>query len=290
MRMWMKKHPWLFWAMVLGICGLSGSQLRGDVPRLINYQGKLTDQLGAPLNLEAEMTFSLYTEPVGGGVIWTETRTVQVTEGFFNVLLGGGVPLEPDYFLDHSQTYLGVKVGEDPEMIPRQEFASAAYALRAEVADEISPAGRVALLETVYPVGSIYISTLSANPADLLGFGTWTAYGAGRVLAGYDAADADFNASEKTGGAKSFNNSHYHNASDLRAAIGAVNNNAGSIGYQATGAISGVSYTYAISAGNISISHINHATPVYGTTDSQQSSSQSLIQPYITVYIWKRTG
>jgi hypothetical protein len=38
-------------------------------------------------------------------------------------------------------------------------------------------------LATLYPVGSIYINaTSSTNPATLLGFGTWTAFGAGRVM------------------------------------------------------------------------------------------------------------
>lgn len=277
--------------VALGILALPlSARLLAEVPRLINYQGKLTDLLGGPVNQETEMTFALYTGPAGGEAIWTETQSVAVTEGIFNVLLGNVNPLTPEYFLDHPETYLGVKVGLDAEMLPRQELASAAYAMRAEIADSISPAERLSILEVVYPIGAIYISTLSTNPADLLGFGIWSSFGAGRVLVGYDGSDAAFNAGEKIGGAQAFNNSHYHNASDLRAAIGAVNSNAGSIGYQAAGAISGVSYTYAISSGNISISHINHSTPVYGTTDSQQSGSQSLLQPYITVYTWRRTG
>jgi len=48
-----------------------------------------------------------------------------------------------------------------------------------------------AALQAVYPVGSIYINATSAsNPNTLLGFGTWTAFGAGRVLVGLDAGDA----------------------------------------------------------------------------------------------------
>lgn len=266
------------------------SLLRGEVPGLINYQGKLTDDLGIPVNAELEMGFALYTEVSGGWAIWSESQDVTVTDGVFNVLLGKASPLGTDNISPYPSIYLGVRVGEDPEMLPRQEIASAAYALKAGTADRLTDSGRLQILEAVYPVGAVYLSTLSANPADILGFGTWATFGAGRVLVGYDEGDSNFNAGEKTGGAKSFNNSHYHNASDLRAAIGAVNDHPGSIGYRAGGAIPGVSYTYAITGGNISISHINHSTPVYGTTDTQQSSSQSLLQPYITVHIWKRTG
>lgn len=266
------------------------SLLRGEVPGLINYQGKLTDVLGIPVNAELEMAFSLYTEAAGGWAIWSESQDVTVTDGVFNVLLGKASPLGTDNISPYPSIYLGVRVGEDPEMMPRQEMASAAYALKAGTADCLTESGRLQILEAVYPVGAVYLSTLSANPADILGFGIWASFGAGRVLVGYDGGDTDFNSGEKAGGAKSFNNSHYHKASDLRAAIGAVNNNAGSIGYQAGGAIPGISYTYAITGGNVAITHINHSTPVYGTTDTQQSSSQSLLQPYITVYIWKRTG
>jgi microcystin-dependent protein len=53
----------------------------------------------------------------------------------------------------------------------------------------------------LYPVGSVYLSTTATNPSAYFG-GTWVAYGQGRVLVGVDAADPDFDAAGKTGGAK----------------------------------------------------------------------------------------
>ena len=41
----------------------------------------------------------------------------------------------------------------------------------------------------VFPVGAIYSSTSSTNPGTSLGFGTWTAFGAGRVLVGNGVTD-----------------------------------------------------------------------------------------------------
>jgi hypothetical protein len=58
------------------------------------------------------------------------------------------------------------------------------------------------VIDALYPVGSLYVSTLSTNPGTLLGRGTWAAHGAGRVLVGHDSGDADFDAEGKTGGAK----------------------------------------------------------------------------------------
>lgn len=115
---------------VIGVLACWPANVRGGVPRLINYQGKLTDALGVPSTLESEVTFSLYARATGGVAIWSETQNVIFTDGVFNVLLGAVNPLLPDYFSGHPEIYLGVRLGTDPEMVPRQEFTSAAYALK----------------------------------------------------------------------------------------------------------------------------------------------------------------
>jgi hypothetical protein len=53
-----------------------------------------------------------------------------------------------------------------------------------------------------FPVGSVFIAVVSTDPATLLGYGTWSAFGAGRVLVGLDSGDTDFDTAEETGGAK----------------------------------------------------------------------------------------
>lgn len=58
------------------------------------------------------------------------------------------------------------------------------------------------VIDALYPVGSLYTSTLSTNPGTLLGRGTWSAFGAGRVMVGHNSGDADFDTAEETGGAK----------------------------------------------------------------------------------------
>ena len=53
-----------------------------------------------------------------------------------------------------------------------------------------------------YPIGSIFTAVVSTDPATLLGYGTWAAFGAGKVLVGRDSGDTDFDTAEETGGAK----------------------------------------------------------------------------------------
>ena len=40
--------------------------------------------------------------------------------------------------------------------------------------DENNVLNKTSLLEAIYPIGSVYISTVFTNPQDLFGFGTWT--------------------------------------------------------------------------------------------------------------------
>lgn len=65
-----------------------------------------------------------------------------------------------------------------------------------------NPNGYISSVAAAWPVGSVFISVSSTNPGTSLGFGTWVAFGAGRVLVGLDAGDPDFDTSEETGGAK----------------------------------------------------------------------------------------
>src|SRR3990167_2871882 len=55
---------------------------------------------------------------------------------------------------------------------------------------------------TPLPIGFVFLSVVLDNPADLLGYGTWVALGAGRVLVGIDPADPDFDTVRKLSGAK----------------------------------------------------------------------------------------
>jgi hypothetical protein len=102
-----------------------------EVPGLMNYQGTLTDAGGVTLDTTVSMTFSIYTDSTGGAQAWTETQpAVVVTSSIFNALLGSVTPISDDVFSDPVR-WLGIQVGGDAELTPRQRIAAVGYAFRA---------------------------------------------------------------------------------------------------------------------------------------------------------------
>ena len=64
------------------------------------------------------------------------------------------------------------------------------------------------MLETIYPVGSIYINGSLITNYSLLGFGTWTGdFTTGRTIVGVDSIYTDFDTVRETGGSKT--HTHY---------------------------------------------------------------------------------
>lgn len=150
-----------------------------------------------------------------------------------------------------------------------------------------------AALSAVYPVGSIYINATSAsNPNTLLGFGTWTAFGAGRVMVGLDASDALFDTAEETGGSKDATlPSHTHTASSSSSVsdpghfhLTYGSNGAGGNGGGDLNSSTGFVFPTTTASTGISVS----TSTTVNTAGS--SATNANVQPYITVRMWKRTA
>lgn len=147
-------------------------------------------------------------------------------------------------------------------------------------------------LDRTYPVGSIYMSTNATNPTNLFG-GTWVAWGAGRVPVGFNGGDGNFNSSEKTGGSKTINIEHNHGLSNARAAVGRADSSLATMSYTSGGNPHNVyfdrefSYYGGISGGS---KHATDTSLIYGNTNNGGSTAASVLQPYITCYMWKRTA
>jgi hypothetical protein len=143
-----------------------------------------------------------------------------------------------------------------------------------------------AALAAIYPVGSIYTNaTSSTNPGTLLGFGTWVAFGAGRVMVGFNASDPLFDAAEETGGSKdAITVSHTHSVTDP----GHLHSTAL---YYRPHSASGSAQNYAQNTTGFGSQISTNSNTTGISIDSAGSSGTNAnLQPYITVYMWKRTA
>jgi len=155
-------------------------------------------------------------------------------------------------------------------------------------------------LAAVYPVGSIYINaTNSTNPSSLLGFGTWAAFGAGRLMVGFNASDSDFDAAEETGGAKTVTLS----TSELPSHNHTITSNVTDPGHAHNNTIDRIGGTFGSGefvgsnsqpggttvSGRI-LSAVTGISVSSSSADTGGGSAFSIMNPYITVYMWKRTG
>lgn len=148
------------------------------------------------------------------------------------------------------------------------------------------------LLDHIYPVGSIYMSTSATNPTNFFG-GTWVAWGAGRVPVGFSGGDGNFNSSEKTGGSKTINIQHNHGLSNARAAVGRADSSLSTMSYTSGGNPHNVYFDREFSywGGIAGVSkHATDTAMIYGNTNNGGSTAASVLQPYITCYMWKRTA
>ena len=142
-----------------------------------------------------------------------------------------------------------------------------------------------AALQLLYPVGTIYTNaTSSTNPGTLLGFGTWTAFGAGRVMVGFNSGNALFDTAEETGGsADAIVISHTHTATVTDAG------HAHTIPYSSGSVTGGSGSGVALATSSSSTSTVTTGISVANSTTGS-SGTNANYQPYITVYIWKRTA
>jgi hypothetical protein len=142
-----------------------------------------------------------------------------------------------------------------------------------------------------FPVGSVFVSVVATDPATLLGYGTWSAFGAGRMMVGFDSGDADFDAVEETGGAKTVTlteaqiPSHTHSVTDpghthltqrYPTATG------GSSGFTIDTSMSGTPADNTLAT--------KSATTGISVGNTGSGAAHNNLPPYIVCYLWKRTA
>ena len=138
-----------------------------------------------------------------------------------------------------------------------------------------------AVFNMIYPVGSIYVNaSTSSSPASLMGFGSWERYGQGRVLVSQNSSESEFNSLGETGGAKT----HTLTTAQIPTHSHSIN----------THRYPRVEY---YGGAEVNITAFDAGTPspegpssTYASNNTGSGQSHNNLQPYITVYMWRRTA
>ncbi len=157
---------WIAGAALSAASLVSGSAFAAPpVPATLTQQGRILDKTGAPVSSKVKIVFNVYAAATGGDALWTEEQNITLDDGYFSAQLGS-VTAIPDGVFDGTVRYIGVTVGADDEMTPREPVTSVPYALTAGTAAVASSAAFTSL-------------TGIPTPCD-----------AGMYLKGYDATGA----------------------------------------------------------------------------------------------------
>jgi len=138
------------WRVILGILMLAVAvgypvvnvnNAHATINRQINFQGKLTNPDGTNLtNGSYTIEFNIYTVSSGGSTVWTESKSLTLTDGIFQTNLGDTTSLPGSVDFNNSTLYLGITVNADPEMTPRIRLTAAPYALNSDSLDGLDSA------------------------------------------------------------------------------------------------------------------------------------------------------
>lgn len=151
--------------------------------------------------------------------------------------------------------------------------------------DKLATTVMTAILNKIYPVGSIYMSASLSTAAQVgtaIG-GTWVAWGSGRVPVGVNTSDSSFNTVEKTGGEKT----HTLTTQEMPS-----HNHAGQFEYNSSeNKLSNIG-VYQDGGGTL-VNAVNIVTgtgATIATPNTGGGQAHNNLQPYITCYMYKRTA
>src|SRR3990167_4544992 len=123
-----------------------------------------------------------------------------------------------------------------------------------------------------FPVGAVFIAVVATNPATLLGYGTWAAFGAGRMLVGLDAGQTEFDTVEETGGTKTHTLLESEIPTHVHDELAPSSASGGALKF------------------GIDTNASGSQDALIDTGSTGGGGAHNNLPPYIVVYMWKRTG
>ena len=190
--------------------------------------------------------------------------------------------------LDGSGKLIQMPTAADVGAVPTSRTING-KALTGNITITAADIGTGAIFLASHPVGSLFETTVSTNPGTLYG-GTWAAWGGGRVPVGVNTADSDFNTVEKTGGKKTERHEFKVGYKGyFGSTVGSDDNMIQAYKYS-TSSYGTYAYEGSTQAGvNAGIQASANTRDVAQASSTGDTSETSIVQPYITCYIWKRT-
>lgn len=118
----------------------NGSVFAKDTGRVLHYKGRLVDLQGKPIDIKTDVTFKIYDSASGGVPVYIggcigERGLEPQYNGKFEILIGEDCSMKripSTLFSSTADLYLGIAIGSDKEMKPRQKVAKSSYALQAD--------------------------------------------------------------------------------------------------------------------------------------------------------------
>ncbi len=109
-------------------------------PRILSFQGKLTDSQSQPITASTNILFSMYDLETATVALWQETDSITPdSEGRFSIMLGKSTPIPDTLFSENSLLFLGIKVGSSQELSPRQQLTTVPFASNSETLQGMEP-------------------------------------------------------------------------------------------------------------------------------------------------------
>jgi site-specific recombinase XerD len=118
------------------------ASLPASPPRMLAFEGTLSDASNTPITAEQTLRFGLYDSQTASGsaMLWQETQNVQPdTNGNFRTLLGKTQPIYQSLLNNNPTLYLGISIGPEAELAPRQQIATVTYSQDAERVQGLAP-------------------------------------------------------------------------------------------------------------------------------------------------------
>ncbi len=132
-------RKFLYWAIasfsvvLVGALAQHRVQAATGINHLISFQGKMVNTAGTNVtNGSYTFVFSIYTVSSAGSAVWTESKSITVTDGLFQTDLGSVTSLPGSLDFNTDNLYLGINFNADGEMTPRVRFDSVPQAFNAE--------------------------------------------------------------------------------------------------------------------------------------------------------------